>query len=157
MTTLTERYVHATAEGSNARLDSIQAAVLEIKLSRVEKWNARRREIAQRYDAHFAAAPGLVLTREMPYATHVYHLYVIGVDDRERVRAELDAAGVSTGLHYPIPVHLQDAYAHLGYGAGSLPNTEDAAARCLSLPMFPHMTDEMADHVAEQVLRIVSA
>lgn len=150
-----ERYVHGVASGSNARLDAIQAAVLGLKLERLPAWNEARRRIARIYDERLAGHPSLEAPLEMDYATHVYHLYVIRVEDRDGVRHQLAERGVATGLHYPIPIHLQEAYEGLGLGRGTLPVTEEAADRCLSLPMFPHMSDEQAGHVAEQVLRVM--
>jgi dTDP-4-amino-4,6-dideoxygalactose transaminase len=149
-----EKYVHDTAIGSNARLDAIQAAALELKLARLPDWNEGRRRIARIYDARFAAAASFRPPREMDYARHVYHLYVIRVPDRDRVKDALAAEGISTGLHYPIPVHLQAAYEDLGLGRGSLPITEEAADQCLSLPMFPHMSEQQAAYVAERVMDV---
>jgi dTDP-4-amino-4,6-dideoxygalactose transaminase len=149
-----EKYVHETAIGSNARLDALQAATLELKLGRLPEWNEARRRIARVYDEHFDGASSFRPPRAMDYARHVYHLYVIRVPDRDRVRAALGEDGISTGLHYPIPIHLQSAYRELGLGRGSLPVTEEAADQCLSLPMFPHMTEEQAAFVAERVLDV---
>lgn len=152
----TEKYVHATAEGSNARLDAIQAAALTLKLARIEEWNERRRALAQRYDQRLADA-GIRFVPDLGRGRHVYHLYVVRLEDRMAVRERLTEAGVQTGLHYPIPVHLQAAYRHLGYGEGSLPETEAAAATVLSLPMYPHMepwmVDAVVDRLAEEVGR----
>jgi len=149
-----EKYVHVTAEGSNARMDAIQAAVLGLKLPYIAGWNERRRELARRYDARLREA-GIALAGDVGRGRHVYHLYIVRVADREAVRERLGAAGVQTGLHYPIPIHLQEAYEHLGYGPGSLPVTEAAAESVLSLPMYPHMTDEMVDHAADRLVRSV--
>jgi dTDP-4-amino-4,6-dideoxygalactose transaminase len=149
-----EKYVHETAIGSNARLDTIQAAALELKLTRLSDWNGARRRIARVYDAAFAGVSSFRPPAEMEYARHVYHLYVIRVEDRDRIRTALGDVGVATGMHYPIPIHLQSAYTELGMERGSLPVTEEAADQCLSLPMFPHMTEEQAAYVAERVMDV---
>ncbi len=149
-----EKYIHDTAIGSNARLDAIQAAALELKLARLGDWNEGRRRVARVYDERFAGASSFRPPLEMDYARHVYHLYVIRTPERDRIREELGAEGIATGLHYPIPIHLQQAYAGLGLGRGSLPVTEEAADQCLSLPMFPHMTEEQAARVADRVLDV---
>ena len=141
-----ERYVHVSAEGVNARMDAIQAAVLAIKLRRLTEWNDRRREVAAWYRAELAGcsiAPPL----EPESARHVYHLYVVRVEEREAVREQLDRCGVATGVHYPIPLHLQPALTHLGLGPGSFPETERAAREVLSLPMYPHMERGQVEHV----------
>lgn len=150
----TEKYVHATAEGSNARMDAIQAAVLGLKLPRVEEWNDRRRTLARRYDARLADA-GVPRVGDVGRGRHVYHLYVVQVEDRAAVREALSAAGVQTGMHYPIPIHLQEAYAALGHEPGSLPATEAAAERVLSLPMYPHLDDGLLDQAVERLIDVV--
>ena len=149
-----EKYVHLIGDGGNFRLDTIQAAVLGIKLQRLDSWNATRRRIAGRY-AERLADTGLELPVEMPYATHIYHLYVIQHPERDRVRAELMERGIGAGLHYPIPLHLQPAFQGMEL-AGALPETERAAATCLSLPMFAHMTVEQADRVADALLAVAA-
>lgn len=143
-----ERYVHVTGEGSNARLDALQAVVLAAKLKRLPGWNAARRRVAARYGERLAGLP-LVVPREAPWARHVFHLYVVQVEAREAIRRELERAGVATGLHYPIPLHLQEAYTALGHTRGAFPVTERVAERCLSLPMFPHLSDAQVDRVAQ--------
>ena len=137
-----EKYVHVTAAGGNARLDTIQAAVLMIKLSRLADWNDARRRTAAAYAEALASVEGIELPEEMPYAEHVWHLYVIQTEDRDGVRARLDEQGIPTGLHYPIPLHLQPAYTGRALVAGSLANTERLAATCLSLPMHPHLSED---------------
>lgn len=150
-----EKYVHVEADGSNARLDALQAAVLTLKLPRLPAWNEARRRAAARYGEHFAGAQ-FSAPVEASYARHVYHLYVIEVEDRERLREELEGAGVATGLHYPIPLHRQRAYDGWPVVAAPLERTEAAAARVLSLPMYPHLEPGAVDHVAEQVLRLTA-
>ena len=141
-----ERYIHITGEGSNARLDALQAAVLSAKLQRLEAWNEARRRVAAWYASRLDGL-GVTLPQEMPWAAHVYHLYVVLLDDRDRVRSSLDRAGVQTGLHYPVPLHLQRAYASLGHRSGDFPVSERVANHGLSLPMFPHLNETQVDTV----------
>ena len=145
-----ERYVHVTGEGGNARLDALQAVVLSAKLQRLEAWNDARRGVAAWYGARLAD-DDLVLPAERSGARHVYHLYVVQLDDRDEVRRQLEARGIATGLHYPVPLHLQEACAGLGHRTGDFPVSEQVAAGGLSLPMFPHMTEEHVDLVAEAI------
>ena len=141
------KYVHDHI-GMNARLDAIQAPVLRAKLVRLEGWNASRRAAADRYAALLADVEGVRLPSVRPGNTDVWHLYVVRVEERERVMAELSAAGVGSGIHYPTPVHLTEAYAGLGYLRGQFPFAEAAADRILSLPMFPHLTEAQQEDVA---------
>jgi dTDP-4-amino-4,6-dideoxygalactose transaminase len=150
-----EKYVHRTRYGINARLDAIQAGILDVKLSRLEAWNERRRAIAAIYDAELSGVAGITTPYVPAYGQHVYHLYVILVDDRNRLQQRLRDLGVATGLHYPIPVHLQEAFADQGYRRGELPATEHVADTLLSLPMFPHMTDTQIEQVLDAVRRSV--
>jgi dTDP-4-amino-4,6-dideoxygalactose transaminase len=140
-----KKYEHLVKAG-NCRLDSIQAAVLDVKLRHLDGWNDARRRNARRYDAKLAEigiAPAPRLTDE----GHVYHLYVIEVENRARVQSVLAERGIATGIHYPVPIHLQPAYADLRLGRGTFPRTERAAERILSLPMFPELTEEQIDLV----------
>ena len=143
-----EKYVHITPNGWNSRLDSIQAAALSAKLRRLDDWNSCRRQAAAHYQQALANLP-MQLPFEPEYAEHVYHLYVVRVEDRERLRKELSANGVGVGLHYPLPLHLQKAYEHLNLGPGSFPITEHSAATVLSLPMHPALRPEQIEWVAE--------
>ncbi len=145
-----ERYLHVCADGVNARMDSIQAAVLEIKLGQLEVWNARRREVASWYGEELRST-GLQLPREPEGTRHVYHLYVVRVPNRDHVRPELARRGIETGLHYPIPLHLQPAFAYLGLSLGSYPISEAAASEVVSLPMYPHMSRQQVAYVCEQL------
>lgn len=145
------KYVHDRI-GMNARIDSIQAPVLRAKLKRLEGWNAARRAAAVRYATLLADIDGVRLPSVLAGNTDVWHLYVVRVDDRDRVLAVLTAGGVGVGIHYPTPVHLTEAYAGLGYQRGQFPVAEAAADRILSLPMFPHVTSIQQERVAE-VLR----
>jgi dTDP-4-amino-4,6-dideoxygalactose transaminase len=140
------KYVHAEV-GFNSRLDAIQAAILLVKLHHLDHWNRMRRRAAEWYDAELSET-GVKSPRVRPGSTHVYHLYVIETDRRGDLQAKLEAAGVSTGVHYPLPLHLQPAFAHLGYRQGDLPRAEGIAARLLSLPIFPELTSEQVARVA---------
>jgi len=146
------KYVHES-EGYNGRLHAIQAAFLRIKLAHLDEWNSARRRVAAWYREAMRDISDIVLPDVAPYAEHVYHLYVIRTPARDKLREHLQTEGIGTGLHYPLPLHLQQAYASLGYRAGSLPATERAAAQCLSLPMFPEMTQTQVGRVADAVRR----
>lgn len=135
-------------EGFNARLGGIQAAVLSAKLPRLQTWNDMRREAAARYNTLLADLD-VVTPTEMPHVRHIYHLYVIRVKQRDRVREALAERGVACGLHYPIPIHMLDAYSHIGKSQGAYPVTEEVAAEVLSLPMYPEITIEQQEYVAE--------
>jgi dTDP-4-amino-4,6-dideoxygalactose transaminase len=149
-----ERYVHVSPAGVNARLDAIQAAVLEIKLAKLDEWNAKRRQIARWY-AEDLAGTGLPLPVEPAGLRHVYHLYVVRAPQRDRVRQELQRRGIDTGLHYPIPIHLQAAMASSGYQRGSFPISERDADEVISLPMYPLLSREQVGYVAQQLARVV--
>jgi dTDP-4-amino-4,6-dideoxygalactose transaminase len=145
-----ERKYHHEMVGYNFRLEGIQGAVLNVKLRHLDRWNELRRRHAAHYE-RLLAGGGLVLPREMQSARHVYHLYVVQSDGRAALQKHLADAGVQTGIHYPVPVHLQPAYAALGHRAGDFPEAERQAARVLSLPMFPELTAEQLERVAEAV------
>ncbi|MDH2414825.1 DegT/DnrJ/EryC1/StrS family aminotransferase [Nocardioides sp. CER19] len=142
------KYVHEVV-GRNSRLDTVQAVVLRAKLARLEKWNEMRRQAAERYARLLADVPGVRVPTSAPGNEDVWHLYVVRVADRDRVLAELAAAGIGAGIHYPTPVHLTAAYADLCLPAGSFPVAERAAGEILSLPMFPHLTVEQQERVVE--------
>ncbi|MCR2764204.1 DegT/DnrJ/EryC1/StrS family aminotransferase [Microbacterium sp. zg.B48] len=148
------KYVH-THVGVNARLDAVQAAVLRAKLRRLEGWNQARRVAAERY-AQLLRDSEVRIPAVRPGNTDVWHLYVVRVEDRDRVVAELGAAGIGTGIHYPTPVPLTDAYAPLGHRRGQFPVAEAAAGRILSLPMFPHLTGAQQERVADALVRAVA-
>jgi dTDP-4-amino-4,6-dideoxygalactose transaminase len=140
--------------GTNSRLEGIQGAVLRVKLRHLEAWTDQRRRVAARYRellGGLAATEKIDLPHEAPGVRHVYHVFALGVDARDDVAAKLNAAGVATGIHYPVPVHLQPAYASEGHQRGSFPLSERYAGRTLSLPMFPELTDEQIARVAEVV------
>ena len=144
-----QKYRHELV-GYNFRLEGIQGAVLSVKLNYLDDWNALRRAHAARYRELLAPLAGsLVLPREAGYAEHVYHLFVIQTDARDALQRYLSAAGVHTGIHYPVPVHLQPAYAALGHREGDFPNAESQSERVLSLPMFAELTEHQLKYVAD--------
>jgi dTDP-4-amino-4,6-dideoxygalactose transaminase len=152
-----KKYYH-DIEGYNGRLDSIQAGWLSVKLRHLAKWNESRRELAARYHELFSdAGDSLVIPREAGWSKGVFHLYVVRVADREGLQAHLAEAGVGTGIHYPIPLHLQKAYQALGYKAGDFPVTERIAEEILSLPMFPQLEQKSQEVVATKVLEFVTS
>ncbi len=142
--------------GFNWRMDGFQGAVLSIKLRHLDAWNARRRQIADKYLPTMRGLPGVRVLEGLPDTTPIWHIFPIFHDRRDEFRAALEKHGVQSGVHYPKPVHLQPAYAHLGVQAGSLPNAEKAAATEISLPMFPELTDEQADRVIEAVTKVAN-
>ena len=144
-----DKYEHQVL-GFNSRLDSLQAAILRVKLAHMEKWTEQRRAAAAIYGELLQDA-GVRLPIERPGFKPVYHLFVIRTPQRDRIAAALKDAGVASGVHYPIPLHLQPALKHLGYSEGDFPNCEQNARECLSLPMFPELTEEQAQEVAKQV------
>jgi dTDP-4-amino-4,6-dideoxygalactose transaminase len=150
----TERYVHAIPNGTNGRLDAIQAAILDIKLKRLDEWNECRRQVASHYRARLAGSR-IRIPETRPYGEHIYHVYLVQLENRDQVRGRLAETGVETGLHYPVPLHLQAAFRHMELGPGSYPITERIAARLLSLPMFPHMTRAQVDYVCDRLLEAV--
>jgi dTDP-4-amino-4,6-dideoxygalactose transaminase len=150
-----EKYYHLL-RGGNRRLDSIQAAALRIKLKHLDQWNASRRRAASIYDRLLRDCPGVIAPLASKNVEHVYHLYVIRHERRDEMMTWLSERGVATGLHYPVPVHLQPSYEELGMKSGSLPVSEEVAATLLSLPMYSGITDEQVEYVAEAVSRFVA-
>jgi dTDP-4-amino-4,6-dideoxygalactose transaminase len=142
-------------EGYNYRLDTLQAAILDVKLVHLDKWTEQRRSRAKRYDEAFASGP-VRPVHEAAGRRHVYHLYVVRGERRDELQKALAAEGVATGIHYPIPLHLQPAYERLGLKRGTFPVAERAADEILSLPMYPELTDEMVDDVARAVKKFFS-
>lgn len=145
-----KKYVHDRI-GMNTRLDAVHAAVLRAKLRRLDAWNDARRAAAAHYGELLAGVDGVRVPGERPGNHDVWHLYVVRVEDRDRVVAELGAAGIGVGLHYPTPLHLTQAYAGLGYREGQFPVAEDAAGHILSLPMYPHLTEAQQDRVVDEL------
>lgn len=139
--------------GYNSRLDELQAAVLLVKLRYLQQWTQQRQQIAAWYQQQLAGISGLQLPQTAVGSTHVYHLYVIRTAQRDALQQYLAAAGIATLIHYPIPPHLQLAYRSLGYQAGALPIAEELAATCLSLPLWPGMTEEHVGVVAAAIAK----
>lgn len=148
-----EKYYH-DLEGYNGRLDAIQAGFLRIKLQHLDAWNTRRRAAARRYD-ELLRASGVTPPAEYEWSRAAYHLYVVRTSERAELIEHLKASGIATGLHYPVPVHLQNCYAAWGYREGSLPVTEQVAREVLSLPMFPDVTAEQQQRVADQIAQFL--
>lgn len=142
---------HHVELGFNWRMDGFQGAVLSVKLKHLDAWNDRRRAIAKKYLAEMQGLPGVRLAKPAASADPIWHIFPIFHDKRDEFRAALEKHGVSSGIHYPKPVHLQPAYAHLGLAQGSLPNAEKCAFTEISLPMFPELTDAQADEVVKAV------
>ena len=150
-----KKYYH-DMEGYNGRLDSIQAGILNIKLKHLPSWNQSRRERARKYNELFAESETNAVTPQEPsWSKGVYHLYVIQVENREIVQAALSKENIGTGIHYPIPLHLQKAYTRLGYQPGELPVSEKAAQRILSLPMYPGISETDQVRVVEALVQTV--
>lgn len=148
------RYEHIL-KGYNSRLDTLQAAILRIKLRHLDEWNEKRRNNASLYTKLFKEkALDVVLPYEADYARHVYHLYAIRVKDREKVMKKLVDKGVRTLIHYPIPIHLQEAYKDLGYKKGDFPVSERCCDEILSLPMYPELTEEEIKYVVDSLTQI---
>lgn len=151
------KYVHTTI-GTNSRLDTIQAAILRVKLRHLDLWNTQRGEHAAQYNALLAEA-GCAVPQIAASRTHIFHLYMVRLENRAEVQKILADRGISTGIHYPIPIHLQEASASLGYRKGDFPATEKAAERILSLPMYAELTASQCEYVAEnlrEAIRITS-
>jgi dTDP-4-amino-4,6-dideoxygalactose transaminase len=141
------KYEHQVM-GVNSRLDTLQAVVLSAKLRRLAGWNEARRAAAQRYDTLLAGLDEVARPRTLDGNEHVWHLYVVRVPDRDRVLKELQAAGIGAGIHYPVPIHLTEAFAGLGYAEGAFPVAEHAARELLSLPLFAEITAGQQEQVA---------
>jgi len=149
-----KKYYH-DVEGYNGRLDAIQAGILHVKLGHLAKWNSQRRDHAAEYRRLLEAANcGVNPPYEPSWSKAIYHLYVVCVENREELMEELKKAGVGTGIHYPIPLHLQKAYACLKYIEGDFPIAERFATEILSLPMFPQLTPEQQATVTNEVARL---
>ena len=151
-----QKYYH-DLEGYNGRLDAIQAAFLRVKLRHLDAWNETRRAAAARYGEVLSKIPGVIVPFESETSRAIYHLYVIRTKDRSELGDHLKSQGVFTGLHYPVPVHLQKCYREWGYGAGGFPVTERVCGEILSLPMFPGLTEDQQKRVAAGISGFVSA
>ncbi len=149
-----QKYYHDLV-GYNGRLDAIQAGLLRVKLRELAKWNQQRREAACTYNELLAGAAEVETPYEPEWSKPVYHLYVVRVADRAEVHRQMAEAGIGTAIHYPVPLHLQKAYADSGYEAGDFPVTERVSAEIVSLPMFPGLTREQVSRVAKRLLACV--
>jgi dTDP-4-amino-4,6-dideoxygalactose transaminase len=138
----------------NLRLEGIQGGVLAVKLPHLNSWNDNRRVLAARYQELFAGSK-VMTPKEMDYSHHVYHLYVIVVEDRDALKRALSEQGIENGLHYPVPLHLQKAYTYLGYKKGDFPVSENVAANHVSLPMYAELSIEHVEHVAKTILEVL--
>ncbi|MCZ6775316.1 MAG: DegT/DnrJ/EryC1/StrS family aminotransferase [Ignavibacteria bacterium] len=148
------KYYHETY-GHNYRMEAIQAAVLRVKLRHLQGWTEARRRNARRYDEYLRGLPVIVRPAEMNYAKHVYHLYVIRTPHREELQKHLETKGVATGLHYPVPLHLQKAFQDLGYRQGDFPVAEKVSKEILSLPMYPELTEQQIKHVCDSIMEFI--
>jgi dTDP-4-amino-4,6-dideoxygalactose transaminase len=145
-----KKYYHETY-GHNYRMEGIQGAVLGVKLKYLKDWTEKRRHAAKLYCELLKDVKEIKLPEELSYANHVYHLFVIQTPERDELQKFLNDNGVSTGLHYPVPLHLQECFKHLGYNKGDFPETEKLAEECLTLPMFPDLSDEQVKYVCDKV------
>jgi len=145
-----KKYYHGCI-GWNARMDGFQGAVLNVKLKHLRAWNEARRTNAAKYNALLDDADGIITPQEMDYAKHVYHIYAIRTKNRDELILRLGEKGVNCGIHYPVPVHLQNAYASLGLKPGSFPVAEKVASEFVSLPMFAELTEEQIRYTADMV------
>jgi dTDP-4-amino-4,6-dideoxygalactose transaminase len=148
---------HHPETGFNSRLDSLQAVVLSAKLARLDAWNQLRREAAARYDQLLAGLPSVTLPVTLAGNEHAWHLYVIRVPRRDDVLKRLNDAGIGAGIHYPVPIHLQGAFKHLGHGKGDFPVAEKAAAEILTLPVYPGITALQQARVVDELGRALRA
>ena len=150
-----KKYIHEM-EGYNGRLDAVQAGILRIKLRHLPEWSEKRRKNASYYNAHLNDVEGVIIPKEREGAKSVYHLYVIHAKDRAGLQKYLADNDIASGLHYPVSLHLQAAYKHLEYEEGDFPVAEESARQLLSLPMFPELTGEQQDQVAEKTREFLS-
>jgi dTDP-3-amino-3,4,6-trideoxy-alpha-D-glucose transaminase len=146
----TKKYEHVE-KGLNARLDTLQAAILRVKLRHLPDWNRKRAAHAERYRSLLSGLAGVGFQSLVPGSTHIYHLFIVETPHRDALKQYLEERGIQTGIHYPRPIHLQSAYADLGYKKGDFPNAEALAQRILSLPMFPELTEDQIEYVCEQI------
>ena len=147
-----KKYYHSEI-GFNARMDGFQGAVLSVKLRYLKEWNEARRNVARKYNERLNGIDGIITPHEAEYGRHVYHLYALHMNNRDRFIQYMKDKDIFCGIHYPIPVHLQRAYAFLGYTADSFPLSEKNAREEVSLPMFPDLTDEQIDFTTDAILQ----
>lgn len=150
-----DRKYHHLLRGYNYRMEGFQGAILRVKLRHLERWTEARRAVVNLYN-DLLADSGVKTPTEMPWARHVYHVYTLRADDRDGLQASLQAEGIQTGIHYPVPAHLQPAYADLGYGRGAFPHAEAAAQQVLSLPLYPELSSQAVAEVAAAVKKAVA-
>ena len=146
---------HHDVVGWNGRMDGLQGAVLSVKLKYLDKANNGRRRAAVRYNQLLAGTPGIILPVEADYGRHIYHVYAVRVGLRDTILKQLGERGIAAGIHYPVPVHLQNAYANLGYKRGDFPVSEICGDSFLSLPMYPELTDQQIDAVVGELLAVL--
>lgn len=142
---------HHHEKGVNARLDTLQAAILNIKLRNLPSWNEMRAKHAERYRQLLEGIGDITFQQQASFSTHIYHLFIIETNRRDELQKHLSGAGIHTSIHYPIPIHLQKAYKDLGHEEGDFPHAERAAKRMLSLPMFSELTNAQIDRVADSI------
>jgi dTDP-4-amino-4,6-dideoxygalactose transaminase len=150
-----DRKYHHLLHGYNYRMEGFQGAILRVKLRHLERWTEARRSVVEQYN-NLLADSGVETPTEMPWARHVYHVYTLRADERDGLQTALQAEGIQTGIHYPVPVHLQPAYADLGYGRGAFPRSEKAAEQVLSLPLYPELSSQAIAEVAAAVKKAVA-
>jgi dTDP-4-amino-4,6-dideoxygalactose transaminase len=147
-----KKYEHEM-EGYNSRLDTLQAAILLVKLRHLKEWTEKRQHAAARYTQLLSSAKEIVTPARNPDSRHVFHLYVVRVQQRDQIQQVLKEAGIGAGIHYPIPLHQQPAYRYLGLTAGSYPVAEQYAGELLSLPMYAELTDDQIEFVSETLIK----
>ncbi len=150
-----KKYIHKIV-GWNARMDGIQGAVLSVKLKYIDQWNELRRQHASEYSNLLTNAPGVITPTVAPYGTHVYHIYAVRMNNRNEVMSMLRDQGVACGIHYPLPLHLQEAYEDLHYKQGDFPVAERCCSEYISLPMFPELTPSQILYVTETLKQVAS-
>jgi len=150
-----KKYYH-DIEGYNGRLDSLQAGILSVKLRYLAEWNRKRQAAAQRYDEMLSCVGGITAPLQPDWSRSVYHLYVVRAQDRAGLQKRLADANIDTGIHYPVPLHLQQAYKHFGYKQGDFPVTEKVASEILSLPMYPQLEAEQQQRVVQKAAEFVT-
>jgi dTDP-4-amino-4,6-dideoxygalactose transaminase len=150
-----DRKYHHVLRGYNYRMEGFQGAILRVKLRHLDSWTEARRAIVSKFN-QLLADSGMELPTQMPWARHVYHAYTVRTKERGVVQAALEKEGIQTGIHYPVPVHLQPAYADLGYARGAFPHSEKAADEVLSLPLFPEMTDDQIRSVSHALMGVAA-
>ena len=137
--------------GFKSRLDTLQAAILDIKLKHLKEFTQKRRQHAEKYKKVLSSIPQISLPTEMDYAHHVYHVYAIQAERRNELSKFLEEKGIKTVIHYPIPIHLQEVYGSLGFKKGDFPVSERLSGSILSLPMFPELTNEEIEYISEKI------